>query len=99
MATDVYIPGDDITTASQSLGTIQDHIDIGTGNFDFDLAFGKSGTMRAAADNFERAWSDGRTQLKDQIDQIKKAMDQVVDQFSSMDTDAGNQLSAKGGGS
>lgn len=102
MATDVSIPGDDLETASKSLGTIQDHIDIGTGNFNFDQAFGGNGRMRDAAGNFERAWKDGRTQIKDQIDQIKKAMDQVVQQFGQMDTDSGNQLDAgtgSGGGS
>jgi hypothetical protein len=98
VATDVSIPGDDIEQASKSLGVIQDHIDIGTGNFNFDLAFGSNGRMRDAAGNFERAWKDGRIQLKDQIDQIKQAMDKVVAQFGQMDTDAGNQLDAGNGG-
>lgn len=95
---DVFIPGDDLEQASQSLGTIQDNIDIGTGNFNFDLAFGSRGRMRQAAGNFERAWKDGRTQLKDQIGQIKKGMDQIVDAVTQTDQGLGDSLEVDTGG-
>lgn len=98
MASDIFIPGDDLEQASQSLGSIQDTIDIGTGNFNFDLAFGSSGRMRQAAGNFERAWKDGRTQLKDQMGQIKKGMDQIVDGITQTDNQLGDSLQGDSSG-
>jgi hypothetical protein len=93
MAEDVFIPGDDLQQAEDMLNFIDNFIDIGKNTFDFDASFGSGGQLRKSAGNFEKKWSDGRTQLKKEIGGVKDAVQNILDSFSKTDQDAASNLS------
>lgn len=89
---DIFIPGDELDEARRALGFVQDHIDLGQGTFDFDRAFGRD--LSGSAANFERKWKDGKGELIKQLEQIKGAMDSIMDSFQKTDQDAASRLSS-----
>ena len=92
MAEDVFIPGDDLQTAEDTMKFIDDFIDIDRNQFDFDSAFGP-GRLLDSANNFENKWNDGRGQLKKEIGGVKDAIANILDSFSKTDQDAAGNLS------
>jgi hypothetical protein len=91
MAGDVYVPGDDLKQAQDMLTFIHDFIDIGHHTFDFDAAFGRE-LSRGAAQHFEDRWSDGRYQLKKQVEGVRDAIGNILDSFDKTDQDAAQSL-------
>ncbi|MFI6077149.1 hypothetical protein ACIA5C_37010 [Actinoplanes sp. NPDC051343] len=92
MAEDVFIPGDDLQQAEDMLNFIDNFIDIDRNQFDFDAAFGP-GQLLKSANNFEKKWNDGRTQLKREVGGVKDAVQNILDSFSKTDQDAASNLS------
>jgi hypothetical protein len=91
MAGDVYVPGDDLKQAQDMLTFIHDFIDIGHHTFDFDAAFGRE-LSHGAAQHFEDRWSDGRYQLKKQVEGVRDAIGNILDSFDKTDQDAAQSL-------
>jgi hypothetical protein len=91
MAEDVYIPGDDLEEAKQNLTAVHDQIDLDHHTFDFDAAFGPE-LGRGSAQHFEDRWSDGRYQLKKQIEGVRDEISNILDTFDKTDQDAAQGL-------
>lgn len=85
------MPGDELKQAQDMLIFVHDFIDIGHHTFDFDAAFGRE-LSRGAAQHFEDRWSDGRYQLKKQIEGVRDAIGNILDSFDKTDQDAAQSL-------
>jgi hypothetical protein len=83
---DIKIPGSELEEVSRSLGFVLDNIDTDKSGIDLDRAVGYP--LVDQGDNFERRWEDGREQLHRQCDAIKKAVDQILEQFKDTDDKA-----------
>lgn len=92
MASDVYIPGDDLKQAQDMLGFINDFIDVSPNAFDFDGAFGPE-LSHGSAEHFEKKWQDGKIQLKKEMQGVKDAIGSILDAFEKTDQDAVSNLS------
>jgi hypothetical protein len=91
MAADVNIPGDELEEAKKNLTFVHDYIDIGNNTFDFDAAFGPE-LSRGSAQHFEDRWSDGRHQLKKEVEGVRDAIGNILDSFAKTDQDAAQSL-------
>ncbi|GHH88966.1 hypothetical protein GCM10018793_70540 [Streptomyces sulfonofaciens] len=98
MPSDIFIPGDELDAARQALGFVHDNIDIGHHTFDFEKAFGPELAGHGSAQNFENKWQDGKQQLRKQVEDLKKAMDSIMDSFTKTDNDAVANLDDGAGG-
>lgn len=87
MASDVFIPGNELEEAQNMLGFVHDFIDIGHNTFDFDAAFGPE-LSRGAAQNFENRWEDGKHQLQKQVEGIREAIGNILETVAKTDRDA-----------
>jgi hypothetical protein len=91
VASDIYIPGDELTETHDMLGFVHDFIDIGHNTFNFDAGFGPE-LSRGAAQNFEDRWEDGKHQLQKQVEGIRDAIDDILTSIAKTDQDAAAHL-------
>lgn len=87
---DINIPGAELEEVSRSLGFVLDHIDTTASGIDIDQAVGYP--LAHPAEHFERRWRDGRAQLHRQCSDVKKAIDQILEQFGKTDDQAASNL-------
>jgi hypothetical protein len=86
---EIDLPGDELERMSQLLGRVMELIDTKSGGFD-ESAVG--GPMASSGRHFDDKWSDGRTQLKRQGNQLKDACDEIVKAFTDQDNEQANSL-------
>ncbi|MFF3560465.1 hypothetical protein ACFYXS_10580 [Streptomyces sp. NPDC002574] len=89
---EIQIPGDELEDLSGLLGRVMELIDTKPTGFD-ETAVGAP--LASSGGHFESAWSDGRTQLKRQGNQLKDACDQIVKAFTDYDNQSADSLTAK----
>jgi uncharacterized phage infection (PIP) family protein YhgE len=93
--TDINIPGDDIETARNNMQQVLSLFDSPSANFrNIDAALGNDKSVTAAANDFDKRWNDGRTQLRNEGKSIIDALTKVIDTFTDTDNQIGNQLTA-----
>ena len=93
MASDVYIPGDELTELSSLLGGVLNLIDTDRGAVATPEVVGWP--MTRAAANFDDKWGDGRYQLRKESKALKEAADQILQAFGDADNQAADSLSGK----
>jgi hypothetical protein len=92
---DINIPGDDIESARDNMQQVLSLFDnpvTALGNI--DEALGNDGLVTGAAKDFDKRWSDGRTQLKDEGKSIIDALTKVIDTFTDTDNQTAGQLTS-----
>lgn len=95
--TDIRIPGDDIEAARDNMRQVIDLFDSSsTSAANLSAALGGDKLVLGAAQDFDKRWSDGRTQLKNEGKSIIDALTKVLDTFTDTDNQIGSQLTAGG---
>lgn len=93
--TDIKIPGDDIESARDNMRKVMDLFDnSSTSQANIAAAVGNDRLVTDAANDFDRRWSDGRTQLNDEGKSIIDALTKVIDTFTDTDNQIGDQLTS-----
>ncbi|GGK76305.1 hypothetical protein [Mangrovihabitans endophyticus] len=90
---DIVVPGEDLQQAADSMRRVLQHINVKRSSADFNRVVGSP--VRGAAESFEDRWDSGRKQLREECDDILKAIDMVLETFTSVDDQAGDSI---GGG-
>jgi hypothetical protein len=99
--TEINIPGDELTTASNNMQQVlQLFNSSNTSVPNLDTALGTSDKLvSGTAQNFDKRWNDGRTQLAQEGQQIIDAMNKIVSTFTDTDNQLAANLSPNSGGS
>ncbi|MGW5498742.1 hypothetical protein [Streptomyces olivaceoviridis] len=93
--TDISIPGDDIESARDNMRQVMDLFDSSaTSAAGLSAALGGDRLVLGAARDFDKRWSDGRTQLRNEGKSIIDALTKVLDTFTDTDNQVGGQLTA-----
>jgi hypothetical protein len=95
---DINIPGDQIESARDNMRQVMNLLDSSTTSLsNIDQALGNDKVTTDAAQNFDDRWSDGRTQLKDEGNNIADSLDKVIQAFTDTDNQTGGELTGGSG--
>jgi hypothetical protein len=99
--TEISIPGDELDTASSNLQQVlQLFGDSTTSTENLEAALGASDTLvLGTAKNFESRWGTGRSQIKEDGQNLINAIKKINSTFTDTDNNLANNLSPNSGGS
>ncbi|MFJ6655858.1 hypothetical protein ACIQNG_05755 [Streptomyces sp. NPDC091377] len=92
---EIFVPGDEVARVGVLLGRVMDLVDTQNSGFD---ARAVGAPLVDAGMEFDRAWDDGRVQLKKNCRNLKDGCEAVVKSFADLDAEMGAALTDAGGG-
>jgi hypothetical protein len=98
---EINIPGDELDTASSNLQNVLNLFgDSTTSSENLGAALGESDTLvLGTAKNFESRWGTGRSQIKEDGQNLISAIKKINSTFTETDNNLANNLSPNSGGS
>lgn len=96
--TAINIPGDDIESAQNNLQQVLQLLGNKSASVpDLDEALGGDKVANPAGKEFESRWSDGRTQLQQEGQDIVSALKKIISTFTDTDNQTAGQLTSSNG--